>query len=40
MLVVDDGGGVPYGIPWLKEDIPEQFSIVGLGPVTLTAKSR
>lgn len=38
MLVVDDGKGVPYGIPWEKDDIPEQFSIVGLGPVTLTVR--
>ncbi|QUW23750.1 ring-cleaving dioxygenase [Sporosarcina sp. Marseille-Q4063] len=38
MLVVDNGDGVPYGIPWVKEDIPEPFSIVGLGPVTLTVR--
>ena len=39
MLVVDDGKGVPYGIPWEKDDIPKEFSIVGLGPVTLTVRS-
>ena len=39
MLVVDDGKGVPYGIPWNRDDIPEAFSIVGLGPVTLTVRS-
>lgn len=38
MLVVDDGNGVPYGTPWIREDIPELFSIVGLGPVTLTVR--
>jgi len=39
MLVVDDGKGVAYGIPWEKEDIPKAFAIVGLGPVTLTVRS-
>ena len=38
MLVVDNGEGIPYGIPWVKEDIPEPYSIVGLGPVTLTVR--
>lgn len=39
MLVVDDGSGVPYGIPWEKEDIPKEYTIVGLGPVTLTVRT-
>lgn len=38
MLVVDDGKGVPYGIPWTKSEIPEEFAIVGLGHVTLTLR--
>ncbi|MFS0577173.1 ring-cleaving dioxygenase [Sporosarcina sp. 179-K 3D1 HS] len=38
MLVVDDGKGIPYGIPWGRDDIPEQYAIVGLGPVTLTVR--
>ncbi|MBO1913285.1 VOC family protein, partial [Microvirga sp. 3-52] len=38
MLVVDNGEGVAYGTPWVKEDIPEAFSIVGLGPVSLTVR--
>ena len=38
MLVVDDGSGVPFGVPWEKEDIPADFAIVGLGPVTLTVR--
>ncbi|MDS9472153.1 ring-cleaving dioxygenase [Sporosarcina pasteurii] len=38
MLVVDDGKGVPYGVPWKKEDIPIDYAIVGLGPVTLTVR--
>ncbi|AOV09053.1 ring-cleaving dioxygenase [Sporosarcina ureilytica] len=38
MLVVDDGKGVPYGVPWEKEDIPIDYAIVGLGPVTLTVR--
>lgn len=38
MLVVDDGKGVPYGVPWEKEDIPTEYAIVGLGPVTLTVR--
>lgn len=37
-LVVDDGKGIPYGVPWVREDIPEQYAIVGLGPVTLTVR--
>lgn len=37
-LVVDDGQGVPYGLPWEKDDIPLDFSIVGLGPVTFTVR--
>lgn len=39
MLVVDDGKGVPFGIPWEREDIPADYAIVGLGPVTLTVRS-
>lgn len=38
MLVADDGSGVPYGIPWRKTDIPEEFAIAGLGPVKLTVR--
>lgn len=38
MLVVDDGSGVAYGVPWEKEDIPKEYTIVGLGPVTLTVR--
>ncbi|MGB5944729.1 ring-cleaving dioxygenase [Paenisporosarcina sp.] len=38
MLVVDDGKGVPYGIPWTKSGVPEEFTIVGLGNVTLTVR--
>jgi len=38
MLVVDDGSGVAYGTPWEKEDIPKEYAIVGLGPVTLTVR--
>ncbi len=40
MLTVDDGAGIPYGIPWTGTDIPEEFAIVGLGPVTLTVRKR
>ncbi|MBK3494544.1 ring-cleaving dioxygenase [Viridibacillus sp. YIM B01967] len=36
MLVVDDGKGVPYGEAWVGSDVPAEFAIVGLGPVTLT----
>ena len=36
LLVVDDGKGIPYGTPWTKTDVPEQFALVGLGGVTLT----
>lgn len=36
MLVVDDGKGVPYGIPWTKSGIPEEYAVVGIGHVTLT----
>jgi len=39
MLVVDDGKGVPFGTPWEREDIPADYAIVGLGPVTLTVRS-
>jgi glyoxalase family protein len=39
MLVVDDGKGVPYGIPWTKSGVPEEFALVGLGHVTLTLRS-
>lgn len=38
MLVFDDGKGVPYGIPWEHDEIPKEFAIVGLGPVTLTVR--
>lgn len=38
MLVVDDGKGVPYGIPWTKSEVPEESSVVGLGHVTLTVR--
>ncbi|QOV09548.1 ring-cleaving dioxygenase [Viridibacillus arvi] len=36
MLVVDNGEGVPYGKAWTETDIPAEYAIVGLGPVTLT----
>lgn len=39
MLVVDTGGGIAYGIPWTGADVPEDFAIVGLGPVRLTVRS-
>ncbi|MFX3674928.1 MAG: ring-cleaving dioxygenase [Paenisporosarcina sp.] len=38
MLVVDNGKGVPYGIPWTKSGVPEEFALVGLGHVTLTVR--
>jgi glyoxalase family protein len=39
ILVADNGEvGVPPGIPWNKNDIPDEHGIVGLGPVTLTVK--
>jgi len=38
MLVIDDGEGVPYGVPWTKSGVPEEFTIVGLGHVTLTVR--
>ncbi|MGO1060444.1 ring-cleaving dioxygenase [Planococcus sp. FY231025] len=38
MLVVDDGTGIEYGIPWAKAGIPEDFAIVGLGHVRLTVR--
>ena len=38
MLVVDDGTGIEYGIPWTKTEIPEEFAIVGLGPIQLTVR--
>lgn len=38
MLVVDDGQGIEYGIPWTKAGIPEEFAIVGLGHVRLTVR--
>lgn len=38
MLVVDDGSGIEYGIPWTKAGIPEEFAIVGLGHVRLTVR--
>ncbi|MFG6119712.1 ring-cleaving dioxygenase [Thalassobacillus sp. B23F22_16] len=37
ILVADNGEtGVEAGEPWETEEIPAQFAIVGLGPVTLT----
>jgi glyoxalase family protein len=37
ILVADNGEkGVSAGVPWDKTDIPLQYAIVGLGPVTLT----
>ena len=38
MLVVDNGEGIPYGIPWTKSEVPEEIAIVGLGHVTLTVR--
>ncbi|MET1014280.1 MAG: ring-cleaving dioxygenase [Paenisporosarcina sp.] len=38
MLVVDNGLGVPYGIPWTGAGVPEEFALVGLGHVTLTVR--
>ncbi|TWT24644.1 ring-cleaving dioxygenase [Planomicrobium sp. CPCC 101110] len=38
MLVVDDGSGIEYGIPWSKSGVPDEFAIVGLGPVQLTVR--
>lgn len=38
MLVVDDGKGIEYGIPWTKAGVPEEFAIVGLGHVRLTVR--
>ncbi|RNF38538.1 ring-cleaving dioxygenase [Planococcus salinus] len=38
MLVVDDGTGIEYGVPWTKAEIPEGYEIVGLGPVRLTVR--
>lgn len=38
MLVVDDGSGIEYGIPWTKAGVPEEFAIVGLGHVRLTVR--
>ena len=38
MLVVDDGSGIEYGIPWTKAGIPEEFALVGLGHVRLTVR--
>lgn len=38
MLVVDDGKGIDYGIPWTKAGIPEEYAIVGLGHVRLTVR--
>lgn len=39
MFVVDDGTGIEYGIPWTRMGIPEEFAIVGLGPVRLTVRT-
>lgn len=38
MLVVDDGTGIGYGVPWTKASVPEEFAIRGLGPVRLTVR--
>ena len=38
MLVVDDGLGVKYGIPWTGAGVPEEFALVGLGHVTITVR--
>ncbi|MFJ5770683.1 ring-cleaving dioxygenase [Psychrobacillus sp. NPDC093180] len=38
MLVVDNGQGIPYGKPWVKDEISAKNAIVGLGPVTLTVR--
>lgn len=38
MLVVDDGTGIGYGVPWTKASVPEEFAIHGLGPVRLTVR--
>ena len=37
-LTVDDGKGIPYGTPWTQSEVPEEFAIVGLGPVRLTVR--
>ncbi|MEH7109734.1 ring-cleaving dioxygenase, partial [Bacillus sp. JJ1764] len=37
ILVADNGeNGVRAGVPWPKDDIPQEHAIIGLGPVTLT----
>jgi glyoxalase family protein len=37
VLVADNGEkGVSAGVPWDKSDVPIEYGIVGLGPVTLT----
>jgi glyoxalase family protein len=37
VLVADNGEkGVRAGVPWQREDIPLEYAIIGLGPVTLT----
>ncbi|XJZ27544.1 ring-cleaving dioxygenase [Bacillota bacterium Lsc_1132] len=37
ILVADNGEkGVRAGVPWKREEIPEEHAIIGLGPVTLT----
>ena len=38
MLVVDNGEGIPFGKPWTKASVPEEFAIRGLGPVRLTVR--
>ena len=38
MLVVDDGSGIEYGIPWTKSGVTEEFALVGLGHVRLTVR--
>ncbi|WP_339149395.1 MULTISPECIES: ring-cleaving dioxygenase [unclassified Sutcliffiella] len=40
ILVADnEEEGVSAGVPWVKNDIPKEHAIIGLGPVTLTVKS-
>jgi glyoxalase family protein len=37
LLVADNGEkGVRAGVPWKRDDIPQEHAIIGLGPVTLT----
>lgn len=38
MLVVDDGKGIGFGVPWDQTSVPEAYAIRGLGPVRLTVR--